>query len=200
MAQPKNISNTTLYEQGKKTEATVRAVGKASSVQRAQSTKAILAGHDDIKARMKAYRDERKKDDQEHEARMDRAFKRAENANAKGFARVENKINELGDKFVESFFGAGHWALAVIASIISMIIAFIATQDAIAEKASAYVWQVVSYDTYGNVIKVTEHISRVHQWLVIGLIGILVFSFIMTIYAIMKLTRRASKNEENTES
>ena len=131
---------------------------------------------------------------------MDRAFKRAENANAKGFARVENKINELGDKFVESFFGAGHWALAVIASIISMIIAFIATQDAIAEKASAYVWQVVSYDTYGNVIKVTEHISRVHQWLVIGLIGILVFSFIMTIYAIMKLTRRASKNEENTES
>ena len=191
MAQPKNISNTTLFDQGKKTEATVRAVGKASSAQRAQSTKAILAGHDDIKARMKAYRDERKKDDQEHEARMDQAFKRAENANAKGFARVENKINELGDKFVESFFGVGHWVLAIIASIISMIIAFVATQDAIAQKASAYVWQVVSYDTYGNVIKVTEHISRVHQWLVIGLIGVLVFSFIMTIYAICKLTRRA---------
>lgn len=191
-----SISNQTLYEQGKKTEATVRAVGKASSAQRAESTKAILAGQDDIKAKQDELS---KKMDAAREER-NQSFKRLENANAHGVARLEAKINELGDKFVESFFGAGHWALAIIASIISMIVAFIATQDAIAEKASAYVWQVVSYDTYGNVIKVTEHISRVHQWLVIGLIGILVFSFIMTIYAIMKLTRRASKNEEDTES
>lgn len=191
-----SISNQTLYEQGKKTEATVRAVGKASSAQRAESTKAILTGQDEIKAKQDELS---KKMDAAREER-NQSFKRLENANAHGVARLEAKINELGDKFVESFFGVGHWALAIIASIISMIIAFIATQDAIAEKASAYVWQVVSYDTYGNVIKVTEHISRVHQWLVIGLIGILVFSFIMTIYAIMKLTRRASKNEEDTES
>ena len=182
-----SISNQTLYEQGKKTEATVRAVGKASSVQRAESTKAILAGQDEIKAKQDEMN---KKMDAAREER-NQSFKRLENANAHGVARLENKINELGDKFVENYFGIGHWVLAIIASIISMIVAFVATENAIVQKSSAYVWQVVSYDTYGNVIAVAEHISRVHQWLVIGLIGVLVFSFLMTIYGALKLTRRA---------
>lgn len=117
---------------------------------------------------------------------------------AQGTAMSINAINELGDKFVESFLGPGHWAVAIISTIVSMIVAWAATTEAIREKSTAYVYQVITYDSWGNVIKATEHISRTHQWFVICLVGILAFCVVMLIYACVKLTK-GGKHEKESE-